>query len=237
MIRAVIVDDEPKALSNLRFLIENYFKEIEIAGTASNALEAVALIAKEKPGVVFLDIQMPGHSGFDVVEQISFMPVKIVFTTAHRDYAIQAIKKGAFDYLLKPIDTEDLKKCIDRISASVESETRNFSSPIQLNVKEGVIFINPSEIVMLKASGSYTEIYLDNDAKITASKVLKDFESLLDPSRFYRCHNSYLINLSKLKKLLNADGYFVEFKNGSRAEVSRKNKDELLEKMKLFNVK
>jgi two-component system, LytTR family, response regulator len=231
MIRAVIVDDESKSLSNLKFLIEHNFPEVQVAGTASNALEAVAIIVKEKPEVVFLDIQMPGHSGFDVVEQISDMQVKIVFTTAHRDYAIQAIKKGAFDYLLKPIDTDDLKKCIDRISSLTEAERKNFSAPIQLNVKEGVIFINPSEIIKLKASGSYTEIYLDNNVKITASKVLKDLEALLDPDLFYRCHNSYLLNLSKLKKLLKADGYCVEFKDGSRAEVSKKNKDELLEKM------
>lgn len=237
MIRAVIIDDEPKSLKNLQIIIENYCKNVQVTGTASTALEAVGVIMRERPDVVFLDVEMPGHNGFDVVEQVRSLPIKIIFTTAHREYAIQAIRQGAFDYLLKPVDPAELQQCIAKLEAGMQTPESSSSSPLQLHVKEGVIFIDPAEIVKLQASGSYTDIYLDDKTKITTSKVLKEYESMLSPALFYRCHNSYIVNLSKIKKLLNIDGYFVEFKDGSRAEVAKKNRDELLGRMKLFGMK
>lgn len=228
--KAVIVDDEPKAIKSLTVLIENYCSQIQIAGSATSAFEAVSIILREKPDVIFLDINMPGHDGFDVVEQVHQTGAKIIFTTAHKDYAIAAIKKGAFDYLLKPVDADELQACIARI-APPKSGT---SQTIQINVKEGVLFIQTAQIVMLKANGSYTDIYLDSNKKITTSKVLKEYELLLS-EKFFRSHNSYIINLCKVEKLLNEDGYFVLFSDGSRAEVSKKNKDELLQKMKYLS--
>lgn len=112
------------------------------------------------------------------------LPLKIIFTTAHRDYAIQAIRKEAFDYLLKPIDIDDLRKCIARISTSASAVAKN-SGPLQISTKEGVIFIDRAEIIMLQASGSYTEIYLDNGTKVTASKMLGELEELLDTDLFF----------------------------------------------------
>jgi two-component system LytT family response regulator len=239
MIKAVIIDDEARSTQSLIILFENYFDNIQVVGTASSALDAVSLIFREKPDVVFLDINMPGHNGFDVLEQIQSLAVKIVFTTAHKEYAIQAIKKGAFDYLLKPIDVDDLRKCIERLNEQFRGQVNPGpgSSTIQIHVKEGILFVQTNEIVKLKANGSYTDIYLDNNKKITTSKVLKEYETLLSASGFYRCHNSYIVNLAKIEKLLSEDGYFIEFRDGSRAEVSRKNKEELLEKIKIASVK
>jgi two-component system LytT family response regulator len=121
---------------------------------------------------------------------------------------------------------------VKRLKEKLQESVRDYSVPIQVNMKEGVVFIAPREIVKLQASGSYTDIFLDDRARITASKVLKEFESLLDPKLFYRCHNSFVVNLSKIKKLLNQDGYFIEFSDGSKAEVSKKNKEELLARMR-----
>jgi len=237
MIKAVIIDDEARSTQSLIILFKNYFDNIQVVGTAASALDAVSLIFREKPDVVFLDINMPGHNGFEVLEQVQSLAVKIVFTTAHKEYAIQAIKKGAFDYLLKPIDVDDLRKCIERLNEQNRNHTGPGSSTIQIHVKEGILFVQTNEIVKLKANGSYTDIYLDNNKKITTSKVLKEYENLLSASGFYRGHNSYIVNLAKIEKLLSEDGYFIEFRDGTRAEVSRKNKEELLEKIKIASVK
>lgn len=233
MIRAIIVDDEPKAIKTLTMLIETYCKNVSVINHATSAFDAVSIILKEKPDVVFLDINMPGHDGFDVLEKIQSENIKIIFTTAHKDYAINAIKKGVFDYLLKPVDTDELQLCIENLSKKINSTQANPVAPIQINLKEGVIFIDPSEIVKLEASGSYTDIYIDNNKKITTSKLLKEFELVLDNTVFYRCHKSYIVNLTKIKKLLNDNGgYFIEFKDGTNAEVTKKNRDELLDRMK-----
>jgi len=235
MMKAVIVDDEPKAITSMSMLIENYCKNVQVVGTATSAFEAVSIILKEKPDVVFLDINMPGHNGFDVLEQVQSTQVKIIFTTAHKEYAINAIRKGAFDYILKPVDPDDLQKCIQRLENDIKPSA--ISSTIQINVKEGVLFIQAPNIVKLKANGSYTDFYLDDNKKLTTSKVMKEYEMMLDPQQFYRCHNSYIINLTKVEKLLNENGYFVVFKDGSRAEVSRKNKEELLDRIKILHAK
>lgn len=233
MIRAVIVDDEPKAIKSLTVLIETYCRNVSIINHATSAFDAVSIVLKEKPDVVFLDINMPGHNGFDVLEKIQSEKIKIIFTTAHKDYAINAIKKGAFDYLLKPIDTDELQLSIEKLSGFLKIHETNPMAPIQINLKEGVLFIDPQEIVKLAASGSYTDIYIDNNKKITTSKLLKEFELVLDNNIFYRCHKSYIVNLTKIKKLLNDNGgYFIEFKDGTKADVSKKNRDDLLYKMK-----
>ncbi len=233
MIKAIIVDDEVKAIKSLTVLLESYCKNVQILNTATNAFDAISLVLKEKPNVVFLDINMPGHNGFDVLDSIQSEDTHIIFTTAHKDYAITAIRKGAFDYLLKPVDSDELQHCIAKLEKKLSKNEISVNAPIQLNLKEGVIFIEPGEIVKLEASGSYTDIYIDNNKKITTSKLLKEFEAMLDSNLFYRCHKSYIVNLSKIKKLLNDNGgYFIEFKDGTTAEVTKKNKEELLSKMK-----
>ncbi|HXB42389.1 MAG TPA: LytTR family DNA-binding domain-containing protein [Bacteroidia bacterium] len=232
MIKAIIVDDESKSIKNLEFLITAHCKDVSIVKTANNALEAVKLILQEKPDVVFLDVQMPGYNGFDVLEQIKEIEVKIIFTTAHKEYAIEALRKGAFDYLLKPIDVEDLKNCLNRVTGKVNKSSVIYPNTIELSVKDGIIFIKPKDIVRLEASGSYTTIYLDNGVKHLASKSMKEYEKFLDPTLFYRCHNSHVINLKKVVKFISNNGLFAEMNNGSVAEIAKKNKEEFLMKLK-----
>lgn len=235
MIKAVLVDDEHKSILNLEILLTEYCNNVQIVGRANNAIEAVKVILTEKPDVIFLDVQMPGYSGFDVLEQIKETNAKIIFTTAHKDYAINAIKKGAFDYLLKPLDIEELKNCVKRAADEIVKQStpaKNVAKLIELSVKDGIIFIAPENIVRIEASGSYTTFHLIDDIKHMASKSMKEYELFLDPTFFYRCHNSHIINLRKVKKFVSKDGLYAEMSDGSMPEISRKNKEEFLEKLK-----
>src|SRR5690349_23140161 len=191
MIKAILVDDEQDAIDILQTLLSEHCPDVKVMHTANNALEAVACIQREKPDMVFLDIQMPGYNGFDVLQNITLTEVSIVFTTAHRDYAITALRHGAFDYLLKPIALNELKACVERVKIKC-GETSAQPLPVhygivELSVKEGCIFIKPSEIIRLEASGSYTVFYLDNKIRHVVSKGLKEYELQLDPKIFYRC--------------------------------------------------
>jgi two-component system LytT family response regulator len=235
MITAILVDDEAKSLMNLQHLIGEHCPEIKVIATATNALEAVTKVLSEKPDVLFLDVQMPGYNGFDVLEQVKSTGLTIIFTTAHRDYAINALRKGAFDYLLKPIDSDELRNCCEQIIAQlnrVRGEQSASSGIIELSVKDGIIFIKPEHVVRVEASGSYTIFFLDNNVKHLVSRSMKEYEGLLPPALFYRCHNSHIVNLSKVTKFISNNGYFAEMSNGSVIEIARKNKETFLERLK-----
>jgi len=236
MMTAILVDDEEKSLKNLNILLADHCKEINVISTASNALEAVKAILSEKPDLVFLDVQMPGYNGFDVLALIKDTPVTVIFTTAHKDYAINALRKGAFDYLLKPIDSSELKSCIERAAEKIAKEKSTLpgsqNNIIELSVKDGIIFIKQEQIIRLEASGSYTTFFMENNIKHMVSKSMKEYESLLDPSVFFRCHNSHIINLKMVIKFAHNNGYFAELSNGSSVEIARRNKDLFLQKLK-----
>lgn len=238
MISVILVDDEEKSLKNLTILLTDHCTDVTILGTASNALEAVKLILDKKPDLVFLDVQMPGYSGFDVLEQIKGNPATIVFTTAHRDYAINALRKGAFDYLLKPLDLDELKRCIERVKEKILKEERAtipvsvLPNLIELSVKDGIIFVKPEQIIRLEASGSYTLFFLENNVKHLVSKSMKEYEVFLDTTIFFRCHNSHIVNLKKVVKFIHNSGYYAELTSGAIIEIARRNKEIFLEKLK-----
>ena len=239
MISAILVDDEQKSIKNLELLLKEHCKEINVIGVANNALEAIKLTLEKKPDVVFLDVQMPGYNGFDVMDNIKETNSIFVFTTAHEEYAVKALRKGAFDYLLKPIDTDELKNCVTRIqeefykkkNQSVNGQLIN--KIIEVAVKDGIIFIKPNDLIRIEASGSYTVFYLDNNIKHMSSKNMKYFETFLDPSLFFRCHKSHIINLKKVIKLVSNNGFFAQMNDGSLVELSRKSKDVFLEMIKI----
>jgi two-component system, LytTR family, response regulator len=233
MIRALLVDDEEDSIEILETLLQEHCSDVTVVSTARNALQAVHAIHSEQPDVVFLDVQMPGHNGFDVLETVSENPALVVFTTAHKDYAIAALRKGAFDYLLKPIDTLELTGCMERIRKRLEKNgapgTRY--GIIELAMKEGSIFVQPSEIVRLEAAGNYTYFHLDGGVKHLVSKSIKEYEAQLDSAVFYRCHKTHAVNLRKVRRFHLGD-YCVELSDGSRIEIARKKKEELLERLK-----
>jgi two-component system LytT family response regulator len=228
MIKAVIIDDEAIGIEVLESYIKKYATDVRIAGSAVHALEGIVLIEKEKPDVVFLDISMPQMNGFELLEKLSYKDFKLVFTTAHAQHAIKAIRIRSFDYLLKPIDPVELVACLGRVRNDEKTKEKGV---IELPVKDGILFLRPEEIIRMEASGSYTFIYLENGTRHVISKNLKEMEQLLDPV-FFRCHNSHIINLSRIKKILSKDGLFVLMDDESMPELSKRNKDELISRIK-----
>lgn len=236
MLRAVIVDDEQGGINSLEVLIEKYTTGVVVEAKTTCPEEGIKIIEALKPEIVFLDVNMPLMDGFELLDRLVYKNFKLVFTTAYQEYAIKAIKNKAHDYLLKPIGIEDLRLCINNIVWE-KSKTQNAPNPflshfIELPVKDGIIFIKPHDIIRLEASGSYTIFHLVNNVKHMASRNLKQCESMLQWPYFFRCHPSHIINFEKVIKMVMKDGLFVQMCDDSMPEISRKNKDLFLEKLK-----
>lgn len=242
MITAVIIDDEPKGRLALRQKLENYCANVSVIGEATDGIDALSVIEKLKPELIFLDIEMPRMNGFEMLNELKEKNFRIIFTTAYDQYAIKAIKYAAFDYLLKPVDIEELKTAIERISNTSTIETKKQAELLQQNILnpkkllnklaiptlEGLLFFDINEIIQLEANSNYTIIHFSGKQKITASKTLKDFEELLPPDIFFRTHHSHLINLNYIKKYIKGDGGQIEMQNGNFVDVSRRKKEEFL---------
>ncbi|MEM9686045.1 MAG: LytTR family DNA-binding domain-containing protein, partial [Bacteroidota bacterium] len=240
---AIIVDDEKKGREILHKLIKDYCPEISVQALAANADQAYELIKKHKPDILFLDIEMPGGDGFYLLEKFQTIPFQVIFTTAYDNYAIQAIKHQAFDYLLKPIDIDELKATIANVKKSVESRAvspthsvtpefrQQLTGRIALPVQDGVIYLIVADILRIESDGSYSVFYTSNGKKHIVSKNLKVYEDLLPATVFFRVHKSHLINMRKVKKYLRTDGYFAEMEDNSIVEISRRKKDEFLQRM------
>jgi two-component system LytT family response regulator len=236
MHRAIIIDDELIGVNTLKILIEKHVPyTIRVVATSTEPESGIKLIEDYRPDVVFLDISMPKMNGFELLEKLQYRDFKLIFTTAHEEYAIKAIKNKAYDYLLKPIDIDELKQCINNVVKETEKKEPLKASTyrtIELSVKDGIIFIKPDDIIRLEASGSYTQFYLSNGIKHIASKNLKDYEALLDPLSFYRCHLSHVINLRHVIKLVSTDGLFAKMSDDSLVEIAKKNKQIFIERLK-----
>lgn len=245
---AIIVDDEKKGREILHKLIKDYCPEVHVQALASHADEAYELIRKYAPDILFLDIEMPNGNGFYLLEKFEVIPFQVIFTTAYDNYAIQAIKHQAFDYLLKPIDIDELKTTIANVKKSivthsVKNHTAAFApeSRVQLTgrialpMKEGIIYLPVADIIRIESDGSYSVFYTGDMKKYMVSKNLKVYEDLLPAAMFFRVHKSHLINIKKVRKYLRTDGYFAEMEDGSLVEISRRKKDEFLQLMDTLN--
>jgi two-component system LytT family response regulator len=243
MIHAIIVDDELKGRTLLNEIIVNRFPEINIVALAKNADEGIQCISKYNPDVVFLDINMPGKSGFDMLQEIQPVHFETIFITAYDKYAIRAFRYHAFDYLLKPIDTDELSICIERlkekqlqldIGERIGSLMTQLLHPqqipdrITINSLDGITVIPIADIVYLEAAGTYTLFYLKNKEKIVSSLNLKEYEDLLTDHHFFRIHNSFLINLAEVRKYIKSDGGSVLMTNENEVAISKRRKDEFL---------
>lgn len=236
MLRAIIIDDEEAGIETLKILVGRNSSLIRVIASTLKAEEGIHLIADYRPDVVFLDINMPNMNGFELLDKLSFRDFKLIFTTAHREYAIQAIKNRAFDYLLKPIDDGDFKNCLEALLKMQKNSpnTTKTETPavLEIQVKDGIIYLKQKDIVRLEASRSYTDIYMDNGVKHIASKTLKDFEQKLDSHLFFRCHKSHIVNLQKVQKFVNHDGFYAVMNDGSDPEISKAMKDIFLDRLK-----
>jgi len=242
MQKAIIIDDEAKGRLALKEKLKQYCPGIDVIAEAANGKEGIEVIEKLHPNIIFLDIEMPVMNGFEMLNNISHQNFHIIFTTAYDQYAIKAIKYAAFDYLLKPIDIEELKTAISRTMACETDQTKkqiellkqnNLHPKKQLNklavpTLDGLLFYEINDIIHLEANSNYTQIYFNNQSKILASKTLKDFEELLPEEKFFRVHHSHLINLNYIKKYIRGDGGQIELQNGTYVDVSRRKKEEFL---------
>jgi two-component system, LytTR family, response regulator len=243
MITAIIIDDESKGRLALRRKLQAYCPEVTILAEAANGMEALSAIEKLHPQLIFLDIEMPKMNGFEMLNAIKEKNFHIIFTTAYDQYAIKAIKYAAFDYLLKPIDIEELKTAIARAATSRSNQTKNQIELLEQNMQhpkkqlnklaiptvEGLLFFDINDIIHLEANSNYTNIFFTNKSKILTAKTLKDFEELLPAEIFFRIHHSHLINLNYIKKYIRGDGGQIELQNGTFVDVARRKKEEFLQ--------
>ncbi|WP_462220017.1 LytR/AlgR family response regulator transcription factor [Ferruginibacter sp.] len=242
MITAIIIDDEAKGRLALREKLLSYCPQVKVVAEAANGQEALLLIQHHKPQLIFLDIEMPKMNGFEMLNELPEKDFHIIFTTAYDQYAIKAIKYAAFDYLLKPIDIQELQEAISNVETRENNQTKKQVELLQQNMLhpkkqlnklaiptlEGLLFFDINDIIHLEANSNYTNIYFTNKTKITASKTLKEFEELLPEDIFFRTHHSHLINLNYIKRYIKGDGGQIELQNGSYVDVARRKKEEFL---------
>jgi two-component system, LytTR family, response regulator len=227
--RAVIIDDEEDSRSNTRNMIQNYCAEIEIVGEADNGPDGKLMIQELKPHVVFLDINMPGMNGFQMLEGIYNRDFCVIFLTAYSEHGITAVKAGAIDYLLKPLMLSELQNAVRKVVQHYESKGVATSSPkaeenknlVLINHSKGFTLVDFKDIVWLEASDNYTNLYLNGQKKIIASKTLKEFEAILPESDFFRVHRSALINFNYVKEYSNHEGGEVILSDGTHVQVSK----------------
>ncbi len=248
MLKALIIDDEQRASDILQLMIERFVPQIERCWACNDAREAARMIHELKPDILFLDIRMPYLDGFEVLSQIRDKRFKVIFTTAHHEYTLRAIRFSAFDYLLKPVDVEDLTVAVARY---LDSQAENCLQPGQLNnmlnnlqaespdqfrlavpTKDGVYFFNPADIIRLEAMGAYTQLHLKGNKHYLVSKSLGEYEDLLQEQGFVRTHKSHLVN-RLFVSFFDHDGYVV-LQDGARVEVSRRRKEEVMRYLRLM---
>lgn len=242
MMKAIIIDDEKPARISLELLIKEFCPEITVVAKCENLPEGVKAIRKLQPDLVLLDIEMPGHSGLELLDFFDEKEVNfsIIFTTAYNEYAIQAFKLSAIDYLLKPISPEELVNAISKAGKQKNSRYHVLAENIQAETFQKIavpsgnslVVINISEIIFIKGEGSYSEVYLKDKTKLLVSRNLKNFEELLlkDP-RFLRSHKSYLVNFEWVLSYNKSDGGWLEMENGCSIPVSSEKSTSIIDKM------
>jgi two-component system, LytTR family, response regulator len=257
-LKAVIIDDEANAREALRNMIQLVSTDVEIIGEAKNVDLGIELIHSSKPNLVFLDIQMPGKTGFDLLASFKEINFGVIFTTAYQEFAVKAFRFSAIDYLLKPIDPDELQDAIEKYKNQIKTidnqqikilqeHFENPSNPpiqrksndnqrIALPASEGIHFVNLNDIIQCESMGSYTKFHLKSGQKIVVSKILKDYEEILDNYYFYRVHQSNIVNLEHIKRYVKGDGGQVWMSDNAEVEVSRRRKDEFLALLNNFYI-
>jgi two-component system LytT family response regulator len=245
MIKAIIVDDEPYCCETIATLLEDNCPEVEVTAICYNGADALAAIRQQSPALVFLDVEMPKMNGFEMLEQLSSVNFDIIFTTSYDQYALKAIRFSAIDYLLKPIDREELEKAVQKVIRRSQKpivqqleilmqKIHHPSTPISkiaMPTMEGLRMILVENIVSCESDSNYTILLLKNKQKIIVSCTLKEIEELLEQHSFARVHRSYLVNLNEVEKYVKGEGGYLVMSDGSTVDVSRNKKELLLKKL------
>jgi len=244
MIRAIIIDDEQHCIDRLGGLLAEHLAEtIHLMDSFTTASDGFNAILKYKPDLVFMDVQLNDATGFDILKKLDEIKFEIIFTTAYEKYAIQAFKFSALDYLLKPIDADDLKQAIARLveknpkidtTQKLETLLGNFygaGKRICVPVVNGLVVLKVEDIIRCESAINYTTIFMKDKQKLTVAKILKEFEEMLVDYNFFRVHNSHLINLAYIKSYNKGKGGFVTMMDNSDIEVSTRRRDDFLKKL------
>ncbi|MES2377074.1 MAG: LytTR family DNA-binding domain-containing protein [Bacteroidota bacterium] len=241
-ITSIIIDDEPNNIQNLQTILAAHCPEVLVLATAQNTDGGIVAIKKHKPALVFLDIQMPEKSGFEVLKEFAEPDFEVIFITAYDQYGIQAIKFSALDYLLKPINITELKQAVEKAGKKIRAKGKDHKlenlieymmrgqkdvPKIALPTLKEIRYIKVDEIIRCEASDNYTTFYTTTGEQILVCKTLKEFAELLLLHEFIRTHQSHLVNLQFVKSLLKEDGGMLLMNDGVKIPISRQNKDEV----------
>ena len=245
--KAILVDDEPDGIRTLKKMLESHCPNVEVAATCSNAASAKQELERIRPDVVFLDIQMPGKSGLDLLTEMPEKDFEVIFVTAHNEYMLQALQYSAADYLLKPVDEDRLIEAVQRVETRIQAEKKEWTETLMHNLNKagspsemrlclptlkGFIVVKLDDIIYCEAERSYTIFHLDGKKTVTVSKSLIEYDNLLQETQFFRIHKSFLVNLNHIKEYQRGEGGLVIMTDNAEIEVSRRKKELFLNRMK-----
>ena len=245
MLKAIVIDDEAYCCESLATLLERFCPEVKISGICNSGQEALTAIQELKPHLVFLDIEMPYMNGFELLERLPSIDFELIFTTSYDQYAIKAFRFSALDYLLKPVDREELQKAVKKVVNRTQSplpqqleillqKINQPNTPIQriaLPTMEGLQLVPVHSIISCASEGNYTIFLMKDKQKIIVSRQLKEAEEMLAEHSFFRVHNSYLVNMNEISKYMKGEGGYLVMSDGSMVDVSRSKKEMLLRKL------
>jgi len=244
-LRTIIIDDEPDAVNFIHSIVKEYCPKLEVVGTAHSARDGSKLIIDKNPDLVFLDVEMPHGSGFDLLANFPDKSFDVIFITAFNHYAIKAIKFSAVDYILKPININEFISAVDKVldkrsnnvnrnqnfHTLLENVRSTLPSKLAIPTSDGMEYLNTKEIIRIEADRSYSWFYLLDRRKLLVSRNLKEYQELLTDRNFFRTHNSHLINLEHVKKYIRHEGGAIELIDGSQVPISRGKRDLFLLQM------
>jgi two-component system LytT family response regulator len=243
MVKAIIIDDEKHCSDNLQWQLQQYCPEVEVVCVCKNAEQGLSAINMQQPQLVFLDVEMPGMTGFEMLEKLPVKSFDTIFTTAFDQYAIRAIRFGALDYLVKPVDKDELRTAVDKVVKHTSGESLKQLTALLTHIRKsndlsfqkialptihGYELVPLNNIIYCESKSNYTNIHLNNGQQILVSRTLKDVEELLNMHPFFRLHNSYLVNLQYAVRYTRGEGGFLVLNNDITVPVSRNKKEELL---------
>jgi two-component system LytT family response regulator len=247
MIRTIIIDDEPGSIDVLTMMLKKKCShDVQVIATSNSPVLGQSLIDEHKPDLVFLDIEMPGMTGIDIVRSFQNPSFRVVFITAYDAYAVEAFRLSAVDYLLKPVETDDIVRVVEKIKRDISKNENLLNSRLEtlekillqnnpaseskigIAMSDKIIFVTISTILYCQAEGPYTHVYTDDGRKIVASKTLGEFEHQLSTHHFFRIHHSILINLKKIKEYQRSNGGYVVMDNNEKLEVSHRKRNDFL---------
>jgi len=254
LINTLIIDDEANARNAIKNMLHQLQLPVNVIGEAGNAAEGLEKIQSLHPELIFLDIQMPGKSGIELLQDLKRDDIQVIFVTAHQGFALQALKLSAIDYILKPVDPADLKEAVEKALKQknkpgaeqlqlfqqalqyLQQPQQKAPQKLALSTSEGILFTELKDIIWIESLTGYCKFYLQNQKPVIVSKNLKEYEELLTPHNFFRTHQSSVVNLVHIKKYVRGEGGQVWMSDGSEIEVARRRKEELLSKLAGINI-